>query len=272
MPPTRRPPGSQLSTDSKDAPFPGSGESLPTQAPARSRSTDAAAGHHHWVDPRALPDSSSKYKVADITGNVPQDVKRLVCNTLASYGIGSGDGDGGTFGVGEALEVTEMHVVPKVRQHHWQRQPESDNDNGGLSLPLPPVGRDSEVIVVCELVVRKSTYDGVYSTCAERAVWRLGRLGVRSNILSLIHPQTGMVNGAGVAHGGCIAYLLDKYAKIFFLFFWFQCFSETMRKLTCFSIYSCASGPLVVLGLLRGINAVGVTQNMHITYHAPAPL
>ncbi|KAH9990227.1 HotDog domain-containing protein [Russula compacta] len=178
MPPTRRPPGSQPSTDSNDASFRDPEGSLPT--PACSRSPDAA-GRHYWVDPRALPDSSSRYKVADITGNVPQDVKRLTCNTLASYGIGGGDG--GAFGVGEALEVTEMHVVQKLQ--------------------------------------------------------RLGRFG-SSNVLSL-SSTTGMVNGAGVAHGGCIAYILDN-------------------------------SPLVVLGLLRGINAVGVTQNMHITYHAPAPL
>ncbi|KAI0299361.1 hypothetical protein B0F90DRAFT_1728151, partial [Multifurca ochricompacta] len=53
-----------------------------------------------------------------------------------------------------------------------------------------------------------------------------------------------MVNGAGAAHGGCIAYLVDN----------------------------CAGIPLVVLGLLQGINGVGVTQSMQITYHAPALL
>ncbi|KAI0036992.1 HotDog domain-containing protein [Vararia minispora EC-137] len=53
-----------------------------------------------------------------------------------------------------------------------------------------------------------------------------------------------MLNGAGMMHGGCIAYLIDN----------------------------CASTPLVVLGIVKDMNGVGVTQNMQVTYHSPAPL
>ncbi|KAI0267333.1 Thioesterase/thiol ester dehydrase-isomerase [Gloeopeniophorella convolvens] len=54
--------------------------------------------------------------------------------------------------------------------------------------------------------------------------------------------QKSMVNGAGAVHGGCVAYLIDN----------------------------CASLPLVVLGILQDINGVGVTQNLQVSYHAPA--
>ncbi|KII91529.1 hypothetical protein PLICRDRAFT_51669 [Plicaturopsis crispa FD-325 SS-3] len=52
-----------------------------------------------------------------------------------------------------------------------------------------------------------------------------------------------MLNGAGMMHGGCIAYLIDN----------------------------CAATPLVVLGLLQDTNGVGVTQSMNLFYHSPAP-
>ena len=35
---------------------------------------------------------------------------------------------------------------------------------------------------------------------------------------------------------------------------------------------SCASTPLLVLGLMENVNGVGVTQGLNVTYHAPAPL
>ncbi|KAJ8454767.1 hypothetical protein ONZ45_g19174 [Pleurotus djamor] len=52
----------------------------------------------------------------------------------------------------------------------------------------------------------------------------------------------GMLNGAGMLHGGCLAYLIDN----------------------------CCSTPLVVLGLVQGVNGVGVTQAMNILFHSPA--
>ncbi|KAG1743728.1 HotDog domain-containing protein [Suillus paluster] len=49
-----------------------------------------------------------------------------------------------------------------------------------------------------------------------------------------------MLNGAGMLHGGCVAFLIDNT-------------------------------PLVALGLIQNINGVGVTQSMNIMFHSPAP-
>ncbi|KAL4250378.1 thioesterase PaaI family protein, partial [Pleurotus pulmonarius] len=57
-----------------------------------------------------------------------------------------------------------------------------------------------------------------------------------------IEVTRGMLNGAGMLHGGCVAYLVDN----------------------------CCSTPLVVLGLAQGRNGVGVTQAMHVLFHSPA--
>ncbi|KAG6820029.1 hypothetical protein H0H93_006264 [Arthromyces matolae] len=57
-------------------------------------------------------------------------------------------------------------------------------------------------------------------------------------------PRLDMLNGAGMLHGGCVAYLIDN----------------------------CCSTPLVVLGLLQNVNGVGVTQAMNILFHSPASI
>ena len=36
--------------------------------------------------------------------------------------------------------------------------------------------------------------------------------------------------------------------------------------------FSCCSTPLAVLGLIQGVNGVGVTQSMNVLFHAPAPM
>ncbi|KAG8215989.1 hypothetical protein J3R82DRAFT_7976 [Butyriboletus roseoflavus] len=51
-----------------------------------------------------------------------------------------------------------------------------------------------------------------------------------------------MLNGAGMLHGGCLAFLIDN----------------------------CCSTPLVALGLIQNINGVGVTQAMNVLFHSPA--
>jgi acyl-coenzyme A thioesterase 13 len=53
-----------------------------------------------------------------------------------------------------------------------------------------------------------------------------------------------MLNGAGMLHGGCLAFLIDN----------------------------CCSTPLVALGLIQNVNGVGVTQSMNIMFHSPAPV
>jgi len=48
----------------------------------------------------ALPEAIAKYKVTEIAGTGPWDVRVSYVTPLASYGTGE---DGGAFGVGEAL-------------------------------------------------------------------------------------------------------------------------------------------------------------------------
>ncbi|KIK68439.1 hypothetical protein GYMLUDRAFT_68332 [Collybiopsis luxurians FD-317 M1] len=70
---------------------------------------------------------------------------------------------------------------------------------------------------------------------------RHGRL--EATTIAEVVVNKHMLNGAGMLHGGCIAYLIDN----------------------------CCGTPLVVLGLVKGVNGVGVTQNMNVTFHSPAP-
>ncbi len=75
-----------------------------------------------------------------------------------------------------------------------------------------------------------------------------------------------MLNGAGMLHGGCVAYLIDKYVYIYP-----GLKTNTDLNFKLHSQYSCCSTPLVVLGLIRSVNGVGVTQSMNVHFHAPAP-
>ncbi|KAJ2985013.1 hypothetical protein NUW54_g10296 [Trametes sanguinea] len=70
--------------------------------------------------------------------------------------------------------------------------------------------------------------------------------GERIEVVAVAEVQAckEMLNGAGTVHGGCICYLIDN----------------------------CASIPLVTLGLMRGINGVGVSQAMSVFFHAPASM
>ncbi|KAF9444299.1 hypothetical protein P691DRAFT_736695 [Macrolepiota fuliginosa MF-IS2] len=71
---------------------------------------------------------------------------------------------------------------------------------------------------------------------------RKGRLEA-TTVAELIVTKD-MLNGAGMLHGGCVAYLVDN----------------------------CCSTPLVVMGLVQKVNGVGVTQSMNVLFHAPAPI
>jgi len=62
--------------------------------------------------------------------------------------------------------------------------------------------------------------------------------------ISEVTVNKNMLNGAGMMHGGCLCYMIDN----------------------------CASLPLVVLGLMKNVNGVGVSQAMNTVFHAPAPL
>ncbi|KAF9036345.1 HotDog domain-containing protein [Panaeolus papilionaceus] len=71
---------------------------------------------------------------------------------------------------------------------------------------------------------------------------RRGRL--EATTIAEIQVTKHMLNGAGMLHGGCVAYLIDNLC----------------------------STPLVVLGLIQSVNGVGVTQSMNVLFHSPAPL
>ncbi|KAF8740920.1 hypothetical protein AX14_006667 [Amanita brunnescens Koide BX004] len=76
----------------------------------------------------------------------------------------------------------------------------------------------------------------------ERNDKRQGRLSATT--VAEVQVSKYMLNGAGMLHGGCVAYLVDN----------------------------CCSTPLVVLGIIHDVNGVGVTQAMNVLFHAPAPL
>ncbi|PPR07641.1 hypothetical protein CVT24_006549 [Panaeolus cyanescens] len=75
-----------------------------------------------------------------------------------------------------------------------------------------------------------------------RKAERRGRMEAR--VVVEVGVGKHMLNGAGMLHGGCVAYLIDN----------------------------CCSTPLVVLGLIQSVNGVGVTQSMNVMFHSPAPI
>ncbi|KAF5384402.1 hypothetical protein D9615_003117 [Tricholomella constricta] len=76
----------------------------------------------------------------------------------------------------------------------------------------------------------------------DRRQERQGRM--EATTVAEVQVSKHMLNGAGMLHGGCVAYLIDN----------------------------CCSTPLVVLGLLQNVNGVGVTQAMNILFHSPASI
>ncbi|KAF9037299.1 hypothetical protein BDZ89DRAFT_982602 [Hymenopellis radicata] len=76
----------------------------------------------------------------------------------------------------------------------------------------------------------------------DRSLEHHGRM--EATTIAEVVVNRGMLNGAGMLHGGCIAYLIDN----------------------------CCSTPLVVLGLMQGANGVGVTQGLNVQFHSPASL
>lgn len=76
----------------------------------------------------------------------------------------------------------------------------------------------------------------------DRRLEHHGRL--EATTIAEVVVSKNMLNGAGMLHGGCITYLIDN----------------------------CCSTPLVVLGLVQGVNGVGVTQGMNVLFHSPASL
>lgn len=110
--------------------------------------------------------------ISSIAGNAPDYVKQLNLNTYISYGVGNED----TFGykVGKAVKFVDISIDRKQAR------------KGRL-----------EATTVAELVVTKGTQDLEFRFFVESANnWVLKNLD--------------MLNGAGMLHGGCVAYLIDK--------------------------------------------------------------
>ncbi|KAH6910840.1 HotDog domain-containing protein [Coprinopsis sp. MPI-PUGE-AT-0042] len=63
---------------------------------------------------------------------------------------------------------------------------------------------------------------------------------LEATVVAELEVTKHMLNGAGMLHGGCLAYIVDNT-------------------------------PLVVLGLVQNTNGVGVTQSMNVQFHSPAP-
>ncbi len=72
-----------------------------------------------------------------------------------------------------------------------------------------------------------------------------------------------MLNGAGMMHGGCICYIIDKSVAAF---------GRDVILILHAILDSCASFPLVALGIMQGINGVGVSQALNVFFHSPVPL
>ena len=84
-------------------------------------------------------------------------------------------------------------------------------------------------------------------------------------VIAEVQASREMLNGAGTVHGGCLCYLIDKCVLVHPYPYMSKC-AHFRAPL------SCASFPLVALGILRNVNGVGVTQSMNIFFHAPASL
>lgn len=159
-----------------------------------------------WVDPASLRNCGD---ASQIQGNVSAHVKQLILNTFIVYGAG----DEQCFGhhVAKAVKFVDISAYDSKEKH----------------------GR-MEAVTIAEVVVNKSKCWGWL--CAHTG-------GVRVVfVLTTVSPQ-GMLNGAGMLHGGCLAFLIDN----------------------------CCSTPLVALGLIQNVNGVGVTQAMNVIFHSPAP-
>jgi hypothetical protein len=105
------------------------------------------------------------------------------------------------------------------------------------------------------LVVRGKTYVG-FRHLIERVAF-LGWAGYRSSTLSLFlsHPW---VNGAGVARGGNAVHLC--WLKVAPAFYFEE--AEMVNYVWVPRRWSSCRFP-------KGVNGVGVAQNMHVRFHAP---
>ncbi len=109
--------------------------------------------------------------ISSTAGNAPDYVKQLNYNTFFSYGVG----DAECFGYKAGKDVKFVDVtVDRSLEHHGRM----------------------EATTIAEVVVNRG-----------QSSWLLW---IDLAAILTRFDWTGMLNGAGMLHGGCIAYLIDK--------------------------------------------------------------
>ena len=72
-----------------------------------------------------------------------------------------------------------------------------------------------------------------------------------------------MLNAYGTLHGACIAHFVDVYVGL----------RDRKRSLMCAGVHRCTTLPIIAMSFAQGgTGSPGVSQNINITYHAPARL
>jgi hypothetical protein len=140
-------------------------------------------------------------------------------------------------------------------RHRWRTM-----CSAALERPLEVYGNGAGwkcLSRLCELVVRRKRI--VSERCRP----------CRSRVLQLITAGMGEWSWGGPRMAASrISWTRVSAQTIFSIFLGDM---RAIRKLTYSldrTLYSCLSPSLVILGSLRDVNGVGVTQNMTITYHA----
>ncbi|KAL5514854.1 hypothetical protein ACEPAG_2170 [Sanghuangporus baumii] len=215
---------SSSSSNPKPTPTP-----TPTSTPSPTAPKRPPLGTSAWVEPATLPRADitalEHPDASHILGNAPARAKQLALNTFAAYGVGDVD----AFGHAAGRKVRFVRMDVSVGSGG-----DGDGGIGGEDASARRRGRVGGTTRRNESIEPNGRSASSGSASATATVIAVAELTVDKT----------MVNGNGMMHGGCIAYLIDN----------------------------CGSVPLVVLGVVKGRNGVGVTQALNILFHAPAPL
>lgn len=151
-----------------------SSNDIGTREPRRTSRDSRTPPSKAWVDPASLPTYNH---TSSIAGNVPDYVKQLNYNTFMCYGVGEPDSFG--YKVGRAVKFVEVNVNRKMDRNERL-----------------------EATTIAEIEVTKRSSSFLHrSHCV-----------ICFLISTVLSPffHLDMLNGAGMLHGGCVAYLIDK--------------------------------------------------------------
>ncbi|KAL5478305.1 hypothetical protein ACEPAI_2489 [Sanghuangporus weigelae] len=210
-----------------------SSSSSPTATATATAPKRTPLGTSAWVEPATLPRADGAAlehpDAARILGNAPLSAKQLALNTFAAYGVG----DAHAFGHAAGRKVRFVRVDVGVGVG-------GDGDGDGDA----DADADADADVASASGRRSGRVGATHRR--NKSIDPNGRSASSATATAVaeLTVDKTMVNGNGMMHGGCTAYLIDN----------------------------CGSVPLVVLGVVRGRNGVGVTQALNILFHAPAPL